>query len=238
MSATKATPEVLWAQRSSASDATKNFVYLTISVPDVPASSLKLDLKPTGLTFDGHSDTLKKDFHLDLELYGEIDTEESKVNHTGKNIELKLQKKELKEEYWPRLLKESKKVHFLKTNFDKWVDEDEQEEAPEEDFSQFGGMGGMPGMGGMEGMGGMPGMGGMGGMGGMPGMGGGDFGGIDFSKLGAGGLGGADFGGDDDDEGDDDEDDMPALEGDEAASKPAAAAAATTDAAAAKEPAK
>ncbi|CRK12994.1 hypothetical protein BN1723_017321, partial [Verticillium longisporum] len=159
--------------------------------------NLKLDLKPTGLTFDGHSDTLKKDFHLDLELYGEIDTEESKVNHTGKNIELKLQKKELKEEYWPRLLKESKKVHFLKTNFDKWVDEDEQEEAPEEDFSQFGGMGGMPGMGGMEGMGGMP---GMGGMGGMPGMGGGDFGGIDFSKLGAGGLGGADFDGDDDDE--------------------------------------
>ncbi|KAM0286038.1 hypothetical protein ACHAQH_001046 [Verticillium albo-atrum] len=230
MSATKATPEVLWAQRSSASDATKNFVYLTITVPDVPASSLKLDLKPTGLTFDGHSDTLKKDYHLDLELYGEIDTEESKVNHTGKNIELKLQKKELKEEYWPRLLKESKKVHFLKTNFDKWVDEDEQEEAPEEDFSQFGGMGGMPGMGGMEGMGGM---GGMPGMPGMGGMGGGDFGGIDFSKLGAGGMGGADFGGDDDEGDDDDEDDMPALEGEEDASKPAAAAPA-----AAKEPAK
>ncbi|KAM0325383.1 hypothetical protein ACHAQA_007368 [Verticillium albo-atrum] len=236
MSATKSTPEVLWAQRSSASDATKNFVYLTITVPDVPASSLKLDLKPTGLTFDGHSDTLKRDFHLDLELYGEIDTEESKVNHTGKNIELKLQKKELKEEYWPRLLKESKKVHFLKTNFDKWVDEDEQEEAPEEDFSQFGGMGGMPGMGGMEGMGGM------GGMPGMGGMGGGDFGGIDFSKLGAGGMGGADFG---EDEGeDDDEDDMPALEGEDdaaAASKPAAAtpaAAAAAAPAAASEPAK
>lgn len=27
--------------------------------------------------------------------------------------------KELKEEYWPRLLKDSKKMHFLKTNFDK-----------------------------------------------------------------------------------------------------------------------
>ena len=30
-----------------------------------------------------------------------------------------LRKKEKKEEYWPRLLKESKKVHFLKTDFDK-----------------------------------------------------------------------------------------------------------------------
>ena len=54
---------------------------------------------------------------------------------------MKLRKKELKEEYWPRLLKEPKKVQFLKTDFDKWVDEDEQNEAPEEDFSNFGGMG-------------------------------------------------------------------------------------------------
>jgi hypothetical protein len=30
-----------------------------------------------------------------------------------------LQKKELAEEYWPRLLKDSKKVHFLKTDFDR-----------------------------------------------------------------------------------------------------------------------
>ncbi|KAK1689831.1 HSP20-like chaperone [Colletotrichum godetiae] len=155
MSATTQTPEVLWAQRSSSSDASKNFVYLTITVPDVPKSSLKVDLKPTGLSFSGTSDSLKRSYAVDLELYAEIDPAESKVNHTGKNVEFKLQKKELKEEYWPRLLKEAKKVHFLKTDFDKWVDEDEQDEAAEEDFSQFGGMGGMPGMAGMEGLGDM-----------------------------------------------------------------------------------
>ncbi|KAI1136753.1 HSP20-like chaperone [Hypoxylon sp. FL0543] len=185
------TPEVLWAQRSSSTDPEKNFIYLTISVPDVPKSNLKLDLQPTGLTFTGHSDTLKKTYHLDLTFYAEIDPAESKVHHTARNIELKLRKKELNEEYWPRLLKDSKKVQYLKTDFDKWVDEDEQNEAPEDDFSQFGGMGGMPGMGGM---------------------GGGDFGGIDFSKLG-GGDGPA--GEDDEDESDDD--DMPALEGEEEA---------------------
>ncbi|KAH8899616.1 HSP20-like chaperone [Thozetella sp. PMI_491] len=190
------TPEVLWAQRSSKTDETKNFIYVTITVPDVPASNLKLDLKDQGLTFTGHSDTLKRTYHLELEFYGKINVSESKVNHTGKNLELKLRKADLAEEYWPRLLKESKKVHFLKTDFDKWVDEDEQNEAAEDDFSNFGGMGGMPGMGG------------------------GDFGGIDFSKLGGGG--GLPTGEEDEEEDEEEsDDDMPPLEGDEEEDKAA-----------------
>ncbi|KAK0747548.1 HSP20-like chaperone [Apiosordaria backusii] len=170
---------VLWAQRSSNVDPERNFIYLTINVPDVPASNIKLDVKPTGLTFTGHSDTLKKTYHVELEFYAEIDPAESKIKHTARDVEMKLRKKELTEEYWPRLLKEPKRMHFLKTDFDKWIDEDEQNEAEEEDFSQFGG-----GMGGA----------------------GGDFGGIDFSKLGAG-AGMPE--GDDEEESDDD---MPILE--------------------------
>ncbi|KAI0901012.1 HSP20-like chaperone [Annulohypoxylon nitens] len=137
------TPEVLWAQRSSNTDPEKNFIYLTISVPDIPKENLKLDLQPTSLTFTGHSDTLKRTYHLELTFYAEIDPAESKTHHTARNVELKLRKKALNDEYWPRLLKESKKVQFLKTDFDKWVDEDEQNEAPEDDFSQFGGGMGM-----------------------------------------------------------------------------------------------
>ena len=45
--------------------------------------------------------------------------ENSKTNHTSRDVEFVLRKKEMKEEYWPRLLKESKKMHFLKTDFDK-----------------------------------------------------------------------------------------------------------------------
>ena len=30
--------------------------------------------------------------------------------------------------YWPRLLKESKKCHWLKVDFNKWKDEDESDE--------------------------------------------------------------------------------------------------------------
>ncbi|QSZ36329.1 hypothetical protein DSL72_007455 [Monilinia vaccinii-corymbosi] len=201
MSETTATPEVLWAQRSSKTEAEKNFIYLTISVPDVKEP--KIELKSQTLTYSGYSESLKRAYAVTLEFYDEIDESASKYNHTQKSSQFVLRKKELREEFWPRLLKDSKKVHFLKTDFDKWVDEDEQDEAPEEDLSQMGGMGGMPGMGDM-----------MGGAGG-------DFGGIDFSKLGGAGMSGLGVE-DDDDEGDDDEDEeMPALEGEgEAAEEP------------------
>lgn len=33
-----------------------------------------------------------------------------------------LRKKDMKEEFWPRLLKDSKKAHFLRTDFDKVSD--------------------------------------------------------------------------------------------------------------------
>ncbi|KAL8905116.1 MAG: hypothetical protein Q9171_006797 [Xanthocarpia ochracea] len=205
MSNTQTTPEVTWAQRSSSSDPEKNYIYLTIAAPDVP--KIDVDLKATGLTFTGHSDTKKTTYHVELEFFAEIDVENSKTHHTSRDVSFVLRKKELKEEYWPRLLKDSKKMHFLKTDFDKWVDEDEQDGAPD-DMAGMGGMGG-----------GMPGMEGMGGMGGMGGDGG--FGGIDFSKLGGGAGGMPDMGdmpdmGEGADDEDDDDEDMPALEEDDA----------------------
>ncbi|KAL2155273.1 hypothetical protein VTH82DRAFT_14 [Thermothelomyces myriococcoides] len=141
--ATKVTPEVLWAQRSHETDAEKNFIYLTIKVPDVPRENIKLDIQPTKLSFEGHSDTLKKTYQVELEFYAEIDPAESKTHHTPRDVELKLRKKELNKDYWPRLLKDTKKVHFLKTDFDKWVDEDEQNEGNEDDFNFGGDMGGI-----------------------------------------------------------------------------------------------
>jgi hypothetical protein len=85
----------------------------------VPPKTLKLDLKPTGLTFTGTSDSKKTTYHLDITFFEEIDVENSKTHHSPKNIEMVLRKKELKEEYWPRLLKDSAKVHYLRTDFDK-----------------------------------------------------------------------------------------------------------------------
>ena len=88
-------------------------------MPDVPAKDMKLDLKPTSLTFNGYSETKKATYAIELEFYDEIVPDESKINHTGRDIEMVLRKKELKEEFWPRLLKDKERRHFLKTDFDK-----------------------------------------------------------------------------------------------------------------------
>jgi len=187
-------PEVTWAQRSSTSEPEKNHIFVAINVPDVDPKKIKLDVQKDSLDFTGYSESKKADYHVKLEFYAEIDPSASKINHSARAVELVLQKKELKEEYWPRLLKDSKRVHFLKTDFDKWVDEDEQDAVAEDD-DYMSKMGGMPG-----------GMGGMGADGG--------FGGIDFSKLGgAGGMGGMGGFGDEDmgEEEEEEDEDMPEL---------------------------
>ncbi|OJJ51103.1 hypothetical protein ASPZODRAFT_127116 [Penicilliopsis zonata CBS 506.65] len=181
MTDTQLTPEVTWAQRSSTTDAARNYLYVNLNTPDVPKSSADLSITSSNVTFTGTT-TKSVKYHVSLDLFDEIDPENSKVNHTDRGVELILRKKELKEEYWPRLLKTAKKAHFIKTDFDKWVDEDEQDEAVEDDYANnFGGFGGEEG----------------------------GLGNIDFSKLGgfdgAPGLG-AEGGEEEDDE------DMPELE--------------------------
>jgi len=188
-------PEILWAQRSSATADDKNIVYLTVNLTEINESTLKLDIQPKKIIFEakaGRPDG--REYKFELDLYAEINPEETKKRLNTRSLELVLRKKETKEEFWPRLT--TTKLPYVKTDFDKWVDEDEQEGAAglDEDFDDtgMGGMGGMPGMGGMggmPGMGGMGGMPGMGGMGGMPGMGG--MGGM----PGMGGLGGMGGGG-------------------------------------------
>ncbi|CAN3478792.1 co-chaperone protein Sba1p [Diutina catenulata] len=188
-------PIVKWAQRSNADDAAKNIVYLTVEVSD--PKNLEIDLTETSLKFaaDASDDSGIK-WRFSLEFYEAIDTKESKYNtKVGSHILFVLRKAKAQEEYWPRLTKDKLKHPSLKTDFDRWVDEDEQDEHAddEDDMAGMGGMGGMPGMGGMGGAGGPGGMdfssmlGGAGGAGGA--------GGMDFAKLmqqmgGAGGAGG------------------------------------------------
>ncbi|THH12971.1 hypothetical protein EW146_g7201 [Bondarzewia mesenterica] len=203
-------PEVLWAQRSSETEEDKNILLVTVNLPDVIESSLQLDLKPTVISFKALAGDEKKEYAFNIELFKEIDPEAPEKG----------------QEYWPRLTKEKIKTPFIKTDFSRWVDEDEQDgaEAVEDDADMGGmpgGMGGMPGgmggmPGGMGGMGGMPGMpGGMGGMGGMPG-------GMDFEKMlasmgGAGGAGpSSGLSGAGDDGSDSDDDGPPPLEDAEA----------------------
>ncbi|CAG8259473.1 unnamed protein product [Penicillium salamii] len=202
------TPEVTWAQRSSDHEPERNYLYVNIKTADVPKSEATLSITEKNVSFKGPS---KKGvtYSVSLDLFAEIDPENSKVKHTDREVELVLRKKDLKLEFWPRLLENKQKMHFLKTDFDKWVDEDEQDEAGEDDYANnfggFGGEGGGDPNGGAGGLGNID----FSKLGGMPGMGGGAGGMPDLSALAgmAGGMPGAEGA-----EGADDDDELPELE--------------------------
>lgn len=165
-------------------------IFLTVNVTD--PTELKIDLKEDSLNLETDSDykgSKSTHYELHIDFFKPIDVENSKYfTSSGNHILFVLRKKEAQEEFWPRLTKEKLKLRYIKTDFDKWVDEDEQDEQEEDPAAAPGGMPfGAGGPGGPGGAGGMPDMsalmGGAGGAGGMP----------DLSALmgGAGGAGGA-----------------------------------------------
>lgn len=158
-----AVPEILWAQRSSDSEPEKNVIMLTINVPNMKPEATKCELTTNALHFEStiEADASKgipgNKYVFDIDFFEEIVPAESKQHLTAKNLYLLIRKEKAQEEYWPRLTKEKVRLHNVKTDFDKWVDEDEQAEKADEDL----GMGGFdPSM--LSAMGG--GAGGMGGM--------------------------------------------------------------------------
>jgi len=216
------TAPIKYAQR-------KDSLYLTIALADV--KNEKIVLTDTELKFEGNSGD--KPYQVNIEFFKEVDSEGSTYKVLPRSVQMHILKKDKEEEeFWTRLLKDKMlEKNQVKIDWDRYVDEDEEEEGFDmsnmDGASGMGGMPGMGGMGGMPGMGGMGGMPGMGGMGGMPGMGGpGGMGGMDMEALmkqmgnmGGGGMPGmGDLGGDDDgdEDGDDAEgdnlDDLPELE--------------------------
>ncbi|CAE6451323.1 unnamed protein product [Rhizoctonia solani] len=148
-------PEVFWAQRSSETDASKNIIYLTVNLPDLKEDTVKYELTPNKLTFKGTTASPSEqpvDYAFELELFGEVVPDESVKKLTSRHFVAVLRKKDLKLEYWPRLTKEKVRLQWLRTDFEKWADEDEQDAKAELDTDGMEGMGGLGGMGGMGGM--------------------------------------------------------------------------------------
>ncbi|KTW30177.1 hypothetical protein T552_00654 [Pneumocystis carinii B80] len=132
------TPEVKWAQRSSSSDLEKNVLYLTLAVPDV--SDPTINITETMLTLDALTKDGSTKYSLTLFFFKEVDPENYKIHHTDRSIVLTIRKKNADEKYWPRLIQSAEKSGFIRTDFEKWVDEDEQNARSTDDFSsQFGG---------------------------------------------------------------------------------------------------
>ncbi|PKA50911.1 Uncharacterized protein AXF42_Ash007566 [Apostasia shenzhenica] len=109
-------PEVLWAQRSEK-------VYLTVSLPDAKDVSVKSE--PEGFFSFSASGAQGEPFNFSLELYGPIIPEKSKVHIGLRNIICSIHKE--KKGWWKRLLKlEGKPAPYIKVDWNKWCDEDEE----------------------------------------------------------------------------------------------------------------
>lgn len=112
-------PSVKWAQRSDK-------VFITIELPD--AENVKLKLQPEGrLYFSATSGPDSTEYEVDLELYDKVNVEESKAAVGLRNICYLVKKAENR--WWSRLVKQGGKPPiFLKVDWDKWIDEDEETE--------------------------------------------------------------------------------------------------------------
>ncbi|KAK3025201.1 hypothetical protein RJ639_043127 [Escallonia herrerae] len=109
-------PEVLWAQRSDK-------IYLTIALPDAKDVSVKCQSQ--GLLSFSAMGKQGEYFDFSLELYGKIVPERCKTNIGLRNTICSIQKGE--RGWWTRLLKpEEKPAPYLKVDWNKWCDEDEE----------------------------------------------------------------------------------------------------------------
>ncbi|KAI3832008.1 hypothetical protein MKX03_006382 [Papaver bracteatum] len=112
----------------------------------------------TEFTFSALAGAKNHQYELKLDLFEKVNVEESKLNVGVRSIFCVIVKAE--NGWWKNLLRGSEKPpHYLKIDWDKWVDGDKADETPDVntrdmDFSVRC-MGGMGDMGGMDGMGGM-----------------------------------------------------------------------------------
>ena len=108
----------MWAQ-----DRTR--VFVTVKLQDI--QNEEITFAEERFVFKGH--TLdSKVYGTDLELFGEIlpDDPETKYVKYGRYLQLNLRKKD-STKWWPRLAKTDKKLHNVKIDWEKWVDDQDDD---------------------------------------------------------------------------------------------------------------
>jgi prostaglandin-E synthase len=85
----------------------------------------KVDLTETTFTFSGQSNG--KDYAVTITFFKEVEKDTAKWQFHGKQASFVIRKKE-SGPYWARLTKDSGKLNWLKADWDKWVDESDEDE--------------------------------------------------------------------------------------------------------------
>ncbi|KAJ3323168.1 hypothetical protein HDV06_002180 [Boothiomyces sp. JEL0866] len=146
MTSTPATPvrapQVLYAQD-------KKNIFLTINLQDVETPDVKLT--ENNVSFTGSSNG--SPYAFNIELFDAVKPETLHKVETSRHIELTFEKANKDAKFWSRLHKGSGKLAFVKTDFSRYQDEDEDEEEKADPMSgmndqlaqMMGGMGGAGG---------------------------------------------------------------------------------------------
>ncbi|XP_019636064.1 PREDICTED: prostaglandin E synthase 3-like isoform X1 [Branchiostoma belcheri] len=114
-------PAVYWAQRD-------DVLILTIQVEDIDRDkNRKVTLNEKSLSFSGKGGAENKDYHCDIKFFKEVNVEDSKYNATARGLKFLIKKKE-KGPYWTRLTEDKVKLHWLRTDFSYWKDEDDSDD--------------------------------------------------------------------------------------------------------------
>lgn len=110
------TPSVLYAQD-------KNQIFVTIDLQDVQEHSLSTTAER--ISFSTVKDQTR--FEFGFELYDKVDEKTWTIAKNNRHIALVAQKQEKGKSFWPRLNKTGK-LGYIKTDFSKWKDEEDDEE--------------------------------------------------------------------------------------------------------------
>mmetsp|Transcript_28788 Transcript_28788/g.43201 ORF Transcript_28788/g.43201 Transcript_28788/m.43201 type:complete len:150 (-) Transcript_28788:123-572(-) len=128
------TAPIKWAQRSDS-------LYITIALQDVKEESI--DLSDSELKFKGKSND--KEYEVNIEFFKSVDAKDSTYKVLPRSVQMCVMKNKPEgddetEEFWPRLLKDKAlEKNQVKIDWDRYVDEDEEEEAGGFDMSgEFG----------------------------------------------------------------------------------------------------
>jgi hypothetical protein len=112
-----ANPPLMWAQD-------KTRVFITIKLQDVQEEEIAFN--PGHFVFKGQVRNPEVLYNCTFELFEEVlpDHPETKYNKFGRYLQLNLKKKD-PAIWWPRLAKTSRKLHHVRIDWEKWVDDDE-----------------------------------------------------------------------------------------------------------------
>jgi len=123
----KRAPPVQWAER-------RNILYIFVHVPDSQKPAIQLSADKLYFRTKSNAGI---EYEVTLNFYKDVNVESSKYCLSDRGVDFILKKAE-EGPFWNRLLKDDKKYHWLKIDFNRWRDEDDSDvEMDEEEFDSM-----------------------------------------------------------------------------------------------------